>query len=65
MYNWAVIKDNVVINLVIADSKENASIAEGDDYIQYDIENKNNLPHIGLSYLNGFFEQPNTIERDN
>ena len=62
MPKFAIIKDNTVENIILADSLEVAqSVTEGFECVQY-IEDGINIPHIGLGYSNGVFEQPVVIE---
>lgn len=55
MANFAVIKDGIVDNIIVANSKEIAEQATGLICIEYSNEDK---PNIGLGYSNGLFEQP-------
>lgn len=58
MPKFAVIKDNTVKNIIVADSLEIAqSVTQGFECIEY-VDEGDNSPHIGLGYLNGIFEQP-------
>jgi hypothetical protein len=58
MPKFAVIKNNKVENIILADSLEVAqSVTEGLECVPY-IEDGINIPHIGFVYLDGMFEQP-------
>lgn len=59
MAKFAVIKDNKVENIIIADSKTVAEEVTGFTCIEY---TDADAPHIGLGYSNGVFEQPAPIE---
>lgn len=61
MTNFAVIKDDIVENIIVAESKEIAEQVTGLQCIEY---GDNDVPHIGLGYSNGIFEQP-VVEEDN
>ena len=56
MVNFAVIKDNKVENVIVADSKAIAEEVTGFTCIQYDTNTE--TPHVGLNYADGVFEQP-------
>lgn len=53
--NFAVIKNNIVENIIVADSKEIAEQVTGLTCVQYE---NTNPAHIGLSYNGTTFEQP-------
>jgi hypothetical protein len=55
MAMFAVIKDNKVENIIIADSKAIAEEVTGLTCVEYTHENP---ARIGLGYSNGVFEQP-------
>jgi hypothetical protein len=55
MANFAVIKDNKVENIIVADSKAIAEEVTGATCVAYTDEDR---PHIGLGYSKGVFEQP-------
>lgn len=57
MSNFAIIKNNVVLNTIVAESKEIAENLSGNECVEY---TKENSAHIGLSYSpeSGLFEQP-------
>jgi hypothetical protein len=59
MANFAVIKDNKVENVIVADSKTIAEEVTGFTCIQYDTNTE--TPHIGLGYVDGVFEQPEPV----
>jgi hypothetical protein len=54
MSNFAVILNNKVYNLIVADSKEDAELATGLDCVEYD---NNTTVWIGQSYDENGFEQ--------
>lgn len=58
MPNYAVIENNVVINTMIADNKNIAEQITEKTCVEFD---ESNVAHIGLSYLNNNFEQPEPI----
>jgi hypothetical protein len=58
MANYAVIEDNIVINTIIAESKEIAEQISEQTCIEYTDENP---AIIGLGYSDGIFEQPSAI----
>jgi hypothetical protein len=65
MPKFAVIKNNVVENIILADSLEAAiSVSEGFECVEYSNE-PDNSPYIGLGYSDGVFEQPTTEESTN
>ena len=53
--NFAVMSNNTVINLIVADSKEIAEEATKKICIEYTTDNP---AHVGLSYDGTTFEQP-------
>ena len=59
MANFAVIKDGIVDNIIVAASKKIAEQATGLTCIEYDDGDK---PNIGLSYSGGVFEQPPALQ---
>jgi hypothetical protein len=61
MPKFATIKDNKVENIILADSLEAVQSVTSLECVQYD-EDGINIPHIGLGYLNGVFEQPVVTE---
>ena len=54
MSNFAVILNNKVHNLIVADSKQDAELATGLDCVEYD---NNTLVWIGQTYDDNGFEQ--------
>ena len=63
MPKFATIKDNKVDNIILADSLEAVQSVTGLECVQYE-EDGINIPHIGLSYLDGVFEQPPTPDTE-
>jgi len=62
MPKFAVIKNNKVENIILADSLEIAqSVTEGLECVPY-TEDGINIPHIGFGYSDGVFEQPVATE---
>lgn len=58
MPKFAVINNNIVHNIIVADSLEVAqSVTNGLECVEY-VDEGDNSPHIGLSYIDGVFEQP-------
>jgi len=55
MPNFAVILDNKVINIIVADSKESAEQATNNLCVEY---TNSNPAYIGLGYDGTTFEQP-------
>lgn len=55
MANFAVIKSNKVVNIIVADTKEIAEQVTGSECVEYF---NNNIAHIGLGYDGSTFEQP-------
>lgn len=55
MANFAVIKEDKVINTIVCESKSIAEEVTGFTCVEYTDSDR---PHIGLSYINGVFEQP-------
>jgi hypothetical protein len=55
MANFAVIDNEKVLNVIVAESKTIAEEVTGFTCVEYTDLNR---PHIGLSYVNGVFEQP-------
>ena len=54
--NYAVIKDGIVINNIVAYDLETAELVSGETCVEYTFENPS---HIGLAYYeDGTFEQP-------
>jgi hypothetical protein len=53
--NFAVMSNNIVTNLIVADSKEIAEEATGLICIEYTTDN---LAHVGFGYDGTTFEQP-------
>jgi hypothetical protein len=60
MANFAVIKDNKVENVIVADSKAIAEEVTGLTCIEYTTDT--HTPHIGLGYADGVFEQPTEVQ---
>ena len=59
MANFAVIDNEKVLNIIIAESKTIAEEVTGFTCVEYtDLDR----PHIGLGYVDGVFEQPVIIE---
>jgi hypothetical protein len=58
MANFAVINDGVVVNVIIADSKEVAETVTGLDCVEY--ETSPSAPGIGWSYDGSVFTAPVT-----
>jgi hypothetical protein len=61
MPKFATIKDNKVENIILADSLEAVQSVTGLECVEY-VEDGINIPHIGLGYLDGVFEQPVVTE---
>lgn len=61
MPKFATIKDNKVENIIFADSLEAVQSVTTLECIEY-VEDGINIPHIGLGYLDGVFEQPDVAE---
>jgi hypothetical protein len=64
MSKYAVIENDMVVNVVVADSKGVAEQITGETCVLYTDENP---AIIGLSYVNGVFEQlpiPEPLEHD-
>jgi len=59
MPNFAVIDNNKVINIIVADSKESAEQATNNLCVEY---TSSNPAYIGLGYDGAIFEQPPIIE---
>lgn len=59
MAKFAVIKDNKVENIIVAESKAVAEEVTGFTCIEY---GDSDAPHIGLGYVDGVFEQPAVLE---
>jgi hypothetical protein len=57
--NFAVISNNLVINTIVADSKEIAEQVTSFLCVEYTLENP---AHIGLGYDGTTFQQPPIIE---
>ena len=55
MAKFAVIVDNKVFNIIIAESKSIAEEVTGFTCVEY---TDSESPNIGLGYVNGVFEQP-------
>lgn len=53
--NFAVIEDNIVTNIIVANSKSAAEEVTGLTCVEY---SDTDAPHIGLGYVDGVFEQP-------
>ena len=53
--NFAVIENDVVQNLIVADTKKIAEEVTGLTCVKY---SEDEYPHIGLGYVDGVFEQP-------
>jgi hypothetical protein len=64
MPKFATIKNNKVENIILADSLEAVQSVTGLECVQYE-EDGINIPHIGLGYSDGVFEQPTTEESTN
>jgi len=58
MANFAVIEDNKVTNIIVADSKAIAEEVTGLMCVEYTDENS---AYIGLGYINNVFEQPTPV----
>jgi hypothetical protein len=58
MSTYAVIENNTVTNIIVADSKEIAEQATGKICVEYTDQN---LAWIGLKYENNMFNQPEII----
>jgi hypothetical protein len=58
MSNFAIIENDIVTNLIVADSLEYAQEHTGKSCIEYDPLDTVTGPNIGLSYIDGIFEQP-------
>lgn len=54
---FAVIEDSIVINTLVADTKQIAENVTGKVCVEYELDS-DNTPYIGLSYENGIFEAP-------
>lgn len=54
MKTFAVIENNIVTNIIVAEDLEAASGA-GSQVVEY---TEDNSAHIGLGYQDGIFEQP-------
>ena len=63
MFNFAVVKDGQIDNLIIADSKDIAEELTGMECIQYDILSI--LPQCGWSVVDGEIINPNPIVDNN
>ena len=61
MPNFAVILNNKVINVIVADSKESAEQATNSLCVEY---TEDNPAYIGLGYDGITFEQPESISID-
>lgn len=57
--NFAIISENVVTNIIVADSKEIAEEVTGAICVEY---SEDNPAHIGLGYDGTTFEQPLIVE---
>lgn len=57
MKSYAAIKEGLVVQLLVADSLEDAEFYSKETCVEYDPLNTLNAPNIGLSYTNGVFEQ--------
>ena len=55
MLNFAIIENNLVKNIIVADSLSAAEEASNSICVEY---TKENPAHVGLSYVDGVFEQP-------
>jgi len=62
MANYAVIRNGVVINKIVADTQEIAETVTGFDCVEYTEDNE---AQIGLNYENGVFEQYPYIQTGN
>ena len=62
MSTWAIITNGIVENIIVSDSKENAMLSGGNDWVEYVQEPNGNQPYIGIGYADGVFEQPQPIE---
>ena len=60
MATFAVIEDEKVTNVIVADSKEIAEEVTGLTCVEYD-QDGSNPAHIGYNYSNGAFTEP-TLE---
>lgn len=60
--NIAVIENGIVENIIVAESVELAEEITGKECVEYSTEDN---PCIGLSYINGVFEQPVITESTN
>ena len=56
--NFAIIENGLVVNLILAESKSVAEQITGKTCVDYTNLQNGSLPHVGLGYSNGVFEQP-------
>lgn len=59
MGNFAIIENDIVTNIIVADSKAIAEEVTGKVCVEY---TESNPAVIGLGYVNGVFEQPQPVE---
>jgi len=59
MAEFAVIEDNKIINLIVADDKETAELVSGKACIEFDIQTIR--PVIGWDIVDGVIIDPSTI----
>lgn len=60
MANFAVIDNQKVINIIVAESKAIAEEVTGKTCVEY---TNSDIPYIGFGYVNGVFEQPVITEQ--
>jgi hypothetical protein len=57
MKNFAIVKNNIVLNIIVADSIDTCQELYPDsEYIEF-VHDQENKPIVGLKYENGIFEQ--------
>jgi hypothetical protein len=63
MANYAVIENDIVTNIIVAESLIIAETVTNKTCVEYDdTPELRNTAHIGLGYKNGVFEQPSVAE---
>jgi hypothetical protein len=63
MANFAVIENDIVLNIIVAEDLSTALAVSGKTCVEYDdTPELRNSAHIGLGYKDGVFEQPTTPE---
>jgi hypothetical protein len=62
MKTYAVLENNVVVNIIVASSLEIAEEVTNSNCVF--ITDATGNAHIGLSYANGVFEQPTPLESE-